>query len=87
MTQILVNLDNGASPQTVRRAIALLRGVASTTLIENSTDEESKSRGQQRYVKETLTRALNEVKEARRAGKELKSFDDFLTEQQGESSL
>lgn len=35
---------------------------------------------QQKMVKESLTRALDEVAEAKRTGKKLMSFDDFLKE-------
>lgn len=87
MTQIIVNLNNGASVQTIRRAIALLRGVASTTLIKTKTDNERKTLAQQEYVKQTLTRALGEVKEAKRTSNKLKSLDDFLAEQQQETAV
>lgn len=50
MTQIVVNLNNGASVQTIRRAIALLRGVASTTLIKTKTADERMTLAQQKIV-------------------------------------
>lgn len=40
----------------------------------------AKRRHQQKMVKESLTRALDEVAEAKRTGKKLMSFDDFLKE-------
>lgn len=87
MTQILVTLNDGAATQTVRRAIGLLRGVASTTVMKTKSEESSKTLGQQKFVKDSLTRALNEVKEAKNAGRKLQSLDDFLEEQRKEAAL
>lgn len=47
-------------------------------LIESK--KESKREMQQRYVRESLTKSFQELKEARLSGKELQSADDFLTE-------
>lgn len=80
MTQIMVNLDEGAATQTIRRAIGLLRGVASTTIIRTKTDDGRKTIAQQQYVKKTLAKAIDEVREAKRTGKKLQSADDFLRE-------
>lgn len=43
-------------------------------------DENRKTLRQQRMVEETLSRALDEVKESKHSGKSLMSFDDFLKE-------
>ena len=48
-------------------------------LLEPKTDDANTAR-QQAYVKETLTRALKEVKAAKREGRKLKTFDEFLEE-------
>lgn len=56
---------------TVRKAIT-------KRLLE--AEREAKKRRQQKMVKESLTRALNEVAEAKRTGKKLMPFDDFLIE-------
>lgn len=42
---------------------------------------------QQKYIRETLTRALNEVKEAKRTGRKLQSAEDFLKELETESAV
>lgn len=47
-------------------------------LIESK--KESKREMQQRYVRESLTKSFQELKEARLSGKELQSADDFLKE-------
>lgn len=48
-------------------------------LLEPKTDD-AKTARQQAYVKESLTRALQEVKAAKREDRKLKSFDEFLEE-------
>ena len=48
-------------------------------LLEPKTDD-VKTTHQQAYVKETLTRALQEVKAAKREGHKLKTFDELLEE-------
>ena len=49
--------------------------------------ESAKTARQKAYVNETLTRALNEVKEAEKEGKRLKTLDEFLEELRAEKSL
>jgi len=80
MTQILVTLHEGAPTQTVRRAIGLLKGVAATTVMKSKAEVDRKTFEQQQFVKETLTRALDELKEAKRTGRKLQSADDFMKE-------
>ena len=48
-------------------------------LLEPKADDVKTIR-QQAYVKETLTRALQEVKAAKRDGRKLKTLDEFLEE-------
>lgn len=43
-------------------------------------DEKKKTLRQQKLMKESLGRALDEVREAERSGQPLMSFDDFLKE-------
>ncbi|MBQ4393488.1 MAG: hypothetical protein IJQ76_05630 [Prevotella sp.] len=45
-----------------------------------------KTRQQQEMVKESLTRALNEVKAARREGRKLQTLDKFLEELEDEEA-
>ena len=42
--------------------------------------EDNKTAHQKAYVKESLTRALNEVKAAQKEGKKLKTLNEFLEE-------
>jgi len=53
-------------------------------LIEPSDD--AKTAQQKAYVKETLTRALKEVKAAKREGRKLQTMDEFLQELKMEES-
>ena len=52
-------------------------------LIEPKTDD-PKTAKQKAYVKETLTRALKEVKESQREGRELQTVDEFIKELRSE---
>lgn len=47
-------------------------------LIESKT--ENKREAQERYVRESLTRAFDELKEAKMSGRKLQSADDLLKE-------
>lgn len=78
MNQILVTIDNDQPLQNIRKAINMLRGVVSTTVVKEPML--SKVQQQQAYVKESLTQAFNEVKEAELKGKKLQDVDDFLKE-------
>ena len=42
--------------------------------------DDAKTARQQAFVKDSLTRALQEVKAAKREGRKLKTFDEFLEE-------
>lgn len=82
MTQILVTLNEDAATIHVRRAIELLRGVVSTTVLKTKEETDKKKLRQQKYVKESLERAFDEMTEARREGVKLQSADDFIKELQ-----
>ncbi|MBQ4223022.1 MAG: hypothetical protein II674_04225 [Prevotella sp.] len=45
-----------------------------------STKKQTKRERQEAYVKESLTRALDEVEQAKREGRKLKTLDDFIEE-------
>ena len=78
MGQILVTVDENQPLQNIRKAINMLRGVVSTSVMKEPIL--TKTEKQQAYVKESLTRALREVKLARLEGRKLQSFDNFLKE-------
>ena len=79
MEQILVTIDDTQQSASIRNAInKMLRGVVSASIIKESplTIEEK----QKAYVKESLSRALQEVKLAKLQGKKLQDVDDFIRE-------
>lgn len=80
MEQILVTIDDTQPSASIRNAIniKMLRGVVSASIIKESplTIEEK----QKAYVKESLSRALQEVKLAKLQGKKLQDVDDFIRE-------
>ena len=78
MAQILVTIDDTQSLASVRNAITKLRGVVSTSVLKNTSL--SKTEKQQAYVKDTLTRAMKEVKLSKLEGKEFQDIDDFIKE-------
>lgn len=78
MNQILVTIDNDQPLQNIRKAINMLRGVVSTVVVKEPVL--SKAQQQQLYVKESLSRAFNEVKAANLEGKKMQDVDDFLNE-------
>ena len=64
MTQILVTLNEDATTVHVRKAIEMLRGVVSTTVFKTKDESNKKTLRQQAYVKESLKRAFDEMKQA-----------------------
>ena len=78
MEQLLVTIDNNQPLQNIRKAINMLRGVVSTTVVKEPVL--SKTQKQQAYVKESLERAFQEVKMAKLEGKPMQDVDDFLKE-------
>lgn len=49
-------------------------------------EEDAKTKRQQEFVKESLTRAINEVKAAKREGRQLTTLDDFIEELKSEET-
>ncbi len=81
MEQILVTVDSNQPLQNIRKAINMLRGVVSTTVMKEPIL--TKTERQQAYVKESLTRALQELRLAKLEGRKLQSADSFLKELDG----
>ncbi len=78
MTQILVTLDEDVTTQHVRKAIELLRGVVSTTVLKTKGVTNDKTLRQQKYVKESLERAFDEVEQARRGEHKMMTDEEFM---------
>ena len=76
MEQILVTVDSNQPLQNIRKAINMLRGVVSTTVVKEPIL--TKTQKQQAFVKESLTRALQEVKLAKLEGRKLPDARDLL---------
>ena len=76
MKQILVTVDTDQPLQNIRKAINMLRGVVSTTVVKEPIL--TKTQKQQTFVKESLTRALQEVKLAKLEGRKLPDARDLL---------
>jgi len=84
MTQILVTLNEDATTQHVRKAIELLRGVASVKVFKGNAEKVAEKRRQEAYVKESLTRAFDEVKRARRGEHKMMTDEEFMAELKAE---
>jgi len=78
MEQLLVTVDTKQPLSDIRKAINMLRGVVSTTIVKEYSLPETMQ--QQAYVKDSLTRAFQEIKNAKSEGRELQGVDDFLKE-------
>lgn len=78
MEQILVTVDSEQPLQNIRKAINMLRGVVATSIVKEPVL--TKAQRQQAYVKESLTRALQEVKLAKLEGRKLPDARDLLKE-------
>lgn len=74
MTQILVTLDEDSTAQSIRRAISMLRGVASTSIYKGE------EQARKAYVKKTLTRAVDELKTAKEKNTKMQTAEDFIKE-------
>lgn len=74
MTQILVTLNEDSTAQSIRRAISMLRGVASTSIYKGE------EQARKAYVKKTLTRAVEELKTAKKKGMKMQKAEDFIKE-------
>ena len=67
--------------QSIRRAISMLRGVKATSVYKKEEKKDASPTAQQQaYVKDSLTRAYNEMKAADAAGLPLQSVEDFIQE-------
>ena len=84
MTQILVTLNEDATTLHVRKAIELLRGVASVKVFKGNAEKVAEKRRQEAYVKESLTRAFDEVKRARRGEHKMMTDEEFMAELKAE---
>lgn len=84
MTQILVTLNEDVAAQTVRKAIELLRGVASTVVFQNKGNTDKKTLRQQKRVKESLERAFDELERAKRGEHTLMSEEEFMEQLKAE---
>lgn len=85
MTQILVTLNEDVTTQAIRKAIELMRGVATTVVLKSKATDNHQAFAQQKLVKDSLTRAFDEVHSAQREGRKLQSADEFIAELQSES--
>ena len=68
MTQILVTLNEDSTAQRIRR------GVASTSIYKGE------EQARKAYVKKTLTRAVDELKTAKKKGMKMQKAEDFIKE-------
>lgn len=84
MTQIVVTLDETQPLQNVRKAISMLKGVLSTSIVKKR--DTNKTAAQKTYVKQSLERALKEVDTADKEDKELQSLDSFIDELKSEGN-
>ena len=84
MTQILVTLNDDVATQSVRKAIELLRGVASAKVFKGSNEAKAEKQRQEAYVKESLTRALDELKRAQRGEHKMMTDEEFMAELKAE---
>ena len=87
MTQILVTLDEDVTTQHVRKAIELLRGVVSTTVLKTKSVTNDKTLRQQKYVKESLERAFDEVEQARHGEHKMMTDEEFMNKLQAISLI
>ena len=78
MEQILVTIEATQSSASIRNAIKMLRGVVSASIIKESPLQIEEK--QKADVKESLSRALQEVKLAKLQGEKLQDVDDFIRE-------
>ena len=79
MAQILVTVNEDITTQSIRKAIEMIKGVVSTSIYKTSEKRMTKKQ-QELYVKESLTRAWEEVKTAEASNRQLQPLDDFLNE-------
>ena len=73
----MVTIDDSQSLSNIRKAIRLLRGVVSATIVKNGQSVEEQ---QKAYVKDSLSKAVREVRLAKLEGHKLQGIDEFLSE-------
>ena len=56
-------------------------------MFKTKDESNKKTLRQQAYVKESLERAFDEMKQARREGRKLQSADDFIKELEAEEAV
>ena len=79
MAQILVTIDESITTNSIRHAIGMLKGVISTSLY-NTEKKVSKKKAQETYVKDSLCRAFDEIKQKNSSNAKFQSLDEFLME-------
>lgn len=79
MTQLIVTIDNETSLTSLRKAIGMLKGVVSTA-VYNAETKNAQRLARQTYVRESLTRAICELNDAKQTGKQLQTAEEFLQE-------
>ncbi len=79
MAQILVTIDESITTKSIRHAIEMLKGVISTSLYDTE-KKVSKKKAQETYVKDSLGRAFDEIKQNNISNAKFQSLDDFLME-------
>lgn len=86
MSQILVTINEDAAMQRIRQAIEMVKGVVSTSILKEDTSSETVLE-QQLNMRESITRAFQEVKDAQTSGKKLRTADEFLQEFNSEQGV
>lgn len=84
MTQILVTLNEDVTMKHVRKAIELLRGVVSTTVFKTKAETNQKTLRQQEFVKDSLTRAFDELKRVQQGEHKMMTDEEFMAELKNE---
>ncbi|MBR4491661.1 MAG: hypothetical protein IKO98_03295 [Bacteroidales bacterium] len=73
MTQIILNIEDSSLVPSLRQILGAIKGVKIGSM---GTDLEA----EHKFIKETITRGFQEVKEGKFAGKNLSSLDSLIDE-------
>ena len=84
MAQILVTVSDDVTTQRMRKAIEMFRGVVETKVYNPLVAAKSKKERQQEYVRESLTRAFDELKRAQRGEHKMTTDEEFMAELRAE---
>ncbi len=84
MTQILVTLNEEVTAKQVRKAIEQLRGVISAKVFRTKSETNQKTLHQQEFVKESLTRAFDELKSSQHGECKMMTDEEFMKELKAE---